>query len=166
MRVFSVWLIPQSEDYQRLMDAMRTIADRLNTPVFRPHLTIGSVKTEFEIESYFSKVSIPPQLPKEIDGEDVFTRSFFLRFIASPELKEIRSLLEAHPDAYIGRPFDPHISLCYGPPPDDALSVAQKAALISKPVTFDRIELTEISIPVETYEDVLKWKTVETAPIG
>ena len=100
MRVFSVWLIPQSEDYQRLMDPMRTIADRLNTPVFRPHLTIGSVKTEFEIESYFSKVSIPPQLPTEIDGEDVFTRSFFLRFVASPELKEIRSLLEVHPDAY------------------------------------------------------------------
>lgn len=166
MQIYSVWLIPRSVDYQRIVAQMRQIADRLNTPIFRPHLTIGSVTTKIELESFVGGISIPPQIPLEIDGEAVFTRSLYLRMKMSDALSKLRQKLETHPGSHIGRLFDPHISLCYGPPPENAISPDQEASLISSPIVFDRIELTQIKVPVETYEDVLSWKTISSVPIN
>ena len=96
--------------------------------------------------------------PTEVAETASFTMSLFVRFDPTEQLLGARSALEACPGFRTSRDFDPHISLCYGAPSDRDALQDEIDALLEQPVLFDRLVATDISLPVETYDDIKLWK--------
>ena len=99
--------------------------------------------------------------PFELDGNDVFTTSLFVRFQISEGLKWLRQTLERHPAFRSGRAFDPHMSLHYGPPPKEGAKSQHVSALLGRPVRFDRLALIEMRVPIEDHAAIQAWRTIE-----
>ena len=85
-----------------------------------------------------------------------------MRFEPSAVLLTARRVMERLPGFRRGRTFDPHISLCYGPPPDGARALNSVKDLLAKPVRFDKLAAVNISLPVESHADVEAWTVAET----
>lgn len=161
MRINSVWLVPAEEDAQRCSDIICKLAGELKAPVFPPHLTIGSSEQHVDLEQLGSEIDPICAAPIKIETEAEFTRSLVIQFEATPPLLALRKRMEQIPGFRPGRSFDPHISLCYGPPPPGAIDRLDIAALVAGHVKFDRLVITEITLPVTSFDDVRLWREVE-----
>lgn len=160
------WCLPHADDERRFQKVIDALAKAQGAPSFQPHLTLGSL---FKIED-------PPQLdipaekeivlaPLGIDGNEVFTTSLFVRFGVSEALKTARAMLERQSSFRQGRAFDPHMSLCYGPPPKGARTSKDVQALLANPVRFDRIATVSVELPVNSYDGVRAWKVLKIVSI-
>jgi hypothetical protein len=58
--------------------------------------------------------------PVGLNGNAGSTTSLFIRIAPSQVLLEARALMIATMGLRESRPFDPHLSLCYGPPQESA----------------------------------------------
>lgn len=75
---------------------------------------------------------------------DLFFRSFYAAFAVTPELGALRQAAERALDQNFGE-FMPHVSLLYGPVEPAAKqqsASAWHAALAERPITFDRLAMT------------------------
>ena len=165
MRVFSVWLGPMGQHAESYTQVISTLSGELGTPAFLPHLTIGSTETKVDLEVLAAGVSPIVATPVSLQTEPVFTRSLVVQFELSLHLKALRSRLETLPGFKSKRPFDPHISLCYGTPPSGVASRPEIAELLRHPVRFDTLRLIELSLPVETHDDVRNWREVASVSL-
>ena len=159
--VRSVWLIPRAEDTARLKRTMDDIADKQKGPQFQPHSSIGSLTSSRpNLSDVFGTISELDLVPIEIDRTDSFTMSLFIRFEMSKALSELRQTLEGADSFKARRVFDPHLSLCYGPPPEAYASIAKPAELLDQPIRFDQIWMMDIEVPVVSHAQVRKWRKV------
>lgn len=157
------WLLPCAEDARSFKAVIDGLAAQQGGPSFRPHMTLGAVRgSPGALDSVIQALAGLTLQPTEIDQTDRFTMSLFVRFELSDALKTGRAALEAHPDFRPGRLFDPHISLCYGKPVQRELFEKDISALLSHPVRFDRLVAMHIPLPVATYDDIRKWREIET----
>ena len=163
----SIWCLPQPEDAAPYGSAIETLAQAQGAPVFAPHLTLGTLAQETlpDLEALAAAASGICLDPVALQGSDVFTQSLFVQFARTPALDAARQRLEAHPSFHAAQTFTPHISLCYGPPPQDAANIADLNALLDRPVRFDRLAAVRLSLPVLTYTDVVSWQIAETVRI-
>lgn len=160
------WLVPCAADAARFQAIIDVLAADQEAPAFKPHMTLGAVRsTSPQIERVVKVLAGVTLTPKEIDQTDLFTMSLFVRFHTSPALTAGRNVLESVPGFRIGRAFDPHLSLCYGPSTLRKSMRAEIEALLDKPVRFDRLVTMHIPLPVETHDDVRKWREVATHSI-
>lgn len=116
----SLWLVPEGEVHGRLATLIESLARRLGTPSFAPHVTLlgGILDAEAEVLTRATELTrglAPLVIPLErIDGSDDYFRCLFVR------AGETEALLAAHERAgrAFGRgqaaPFLPHLSLVYG----------------------------------------------------
>lgn len=160
------WLVPCAADATRFQSVIDAIAADQNAPSFSPHLTLGAVRGDPpRIDRVLDALAGLTLEPKEIDQTDQFTMSLFIRFRTSPALMAGRQALESVPGFRLGRTFDPHLSLCYGSPVDRVSMDNEIAALLDHPVRFDRLVAMHIPLPVETHDDVRKWREVASHSI-
>ncbi|MFN4024333.1 MAG: 2'-5' RNA ligase family protein [Hyphomonas sp.] len=163
LKVVSYWCLPREEDAAACAAVIGALAAAQGAPVFVPHLTLATLTVGARDLSAVTQVLRGLALtPLGLDGNGVFTTSLFVRFAPSDQLLAARRRMEALPDFRKGRAFDPHISLCYGPPPDLEAQRGAIAALLSRPMRFDRLAAVELFLPVETYEDVAGWTVRES----
>jgi hypothetical protein len=101
--------------------------------------------------------------PVGIDGTEAFTTSLFVRFAATPALLTARERMARMPGSQAGRTFDPHVSLCYGPPPGSH-NPEDVQALLRRPVRFDRLAAVRVTLPVSTHKQVAKWRIGQVWP--
>ena len=160
MRVYSVWATPTGEDAKLYEQIIETLAARLGAPAFLPHVTIGSVDCLIDLKALARDLRATTVKPLQIQTEPEFTRSLLVQLEASYWLRTLRSRAEALPGFRSSREFDPHISLCYGSPPPGAANRSDVKDLLDQDVRLTRLALMEISLPVETYEDVRSWREV------
>ena len=150
--------VPCEEDAGRYASVIAAIAKAQGAPVFLPHLTLGTLEeAPSGLAGVIEALRGLVLRPTEIDGTDVFTKSFFVRFEATDALLSARERLEQLPEFHPGRAFDPHMSLCYGPPPAAFRVDPEVLALLDRPVRFDRLVALKTTLPVETYADVAGW---------
>ena len=101
-----------------------------------------------------------------VAGRDVrlseMQRLLLGRLAATPGEAVDRAELEQLPGFRPGRKFDPHISLCYGAPPDGHGLDREIEALLDAPVRFGGLAGINASLPVETHDDVASWTVAET----
>lgn len=162
----SYWCLPCAADAPRYAAIIDALALAQGAPAFAPHLTLATLSGPADdLQDVIAALRGLVLQPLAIDGTDVFTTSLFVRFRASGALLAARRRMEALPGLRPGRAFDPHISLCYGPPPDLAPLGAALHALLARPVSFDRLAAVDISLPVETYEEVAGWRMAQTYPV-
>ncbi len=160
------WLVPCAADVARFQAIIDALAAEQGAPSFTPHLTLGAVRSsEPQVERVVKALAGVMLAPKEIDQTDLFTMSLFVRFHSSAALIAGRNALESVPGFRFGRAFDPHLSLCYGPPALRTAMTAEIEALLDKPVRFDRLVAMHIPLPVETHDDVRKWREIASHSI-
>lgn len=158
-QIVSVWCLPSAEDERRYADVISSLTAMSGTPKFQPHLTLGSLTQRADITGLVNGAfSLEPI---ELDGNDVFTTSLFIRFRTSEALQRLRQTLEHHAAFRPGRAFDPHMSLHYGPPPKEGTTSEQMKALLGHPVRFDRLALIEMRVPIEDHAAIQAWRTIE-----
>lgn len=162
----SYWCLPCADDAQRYSAFIEALAAAQGAPVFAPHMTLATLRhAEDDLSDVTAALKGLVLQPLETGGTEVFTTSLFVRFQASDALLAARSRMEALPGFRQGRAFDPHLSLCYGPSPDLTPLRPALHALLARPVRFDRLAAVDITLPVETYEDVAGWRVAKTYPV-
>lgn len=159
------WLIPSAEDEARFARVIEGLAAPREAAMFTPHLTLGAVRGEVpDLKQVLAALAGLTLSPLEIGETDVFTMSLFVRFQPTEALLTARAELERLPGFRPGRAFDPHISLCYGAPRATDAERDEIEALLATPVAFDQLVAMHIPLPVETQDDIRKWR--ETASFG
>lgn len=157
--IIAYWLVPapaQSAQFQTVVDKL---ANQQDAPRFHPHLSFGSfVGKEPDLTELIGLLRGLTLRPMEVAQSSSFTMSLFVRFEPSEQLLRARLALEAFPGFRTSRDFDPHISLCYGAPIEPAELQDEINALLHQPVSFDRLIATDITLPVENYDDIALWK--------
>ncbi len=164
-RRLSYWVVPCADDTARFFDVVSRLARVRNAPVFSPHMSLISIEGEQpDLSSCLDLLRGLEVQPVEIGMTDAFTMSLFVRMEPHPALLEAREFLLNQPRAKSSRDFDPHLSLCYGAPPEGAADWDQVRALLDQPVRFDALRSVVIPPIVETDEDVRRWREVQTFP--
>ena len=164
-RVTYYWCVPAAADEARFQAVIDELASAQGAPRFMPHMSLASVKgTALELSRILSDLRGLQLQPLEVDETDAFTMSLFLRVEPNAALLHARKTFEAVPGFQASRSFDPHLSLCYGSPPQGAADFASVQALLQKPVTFDRLVTVDIPARVSTYDDIRACKVLDTIP--
>ena len=154
-----IWIVPRAEDQARFGQVIEQLAVPRGAATFVPHITLGAVRGDLpDIRPVLETLAGLELSPSAFGETDAFTMSLFVRFEPTKQLLVARSALEACPGFRTSRDFDPHISLCYGAPINRGALQDEINALLDQPVLFDRLVATEISLPVETYNDIKLWK--------
>ncbi len=158
-KLTTIWLVPSDADHARIRQTTDKLADAQRGARFQPHMTLGSLQSfEPDLNSMFGSAQALDLTPIEIDRTELFTMSLFVRFELSAKLADLRAALEAVPGFRASRTFDPHVSLCYGAPPELPEIDALYSGILDRPIRFNRIWATEIEVPVETYADIRMWR--------
>ena len=160
--IHSYWLIPAAADaapYQAVITALA--AAQPSAALFQPHMSLGSLTQPLETPGPLINALRGLVLaPIDIASTDVFTKALFVRFEPSSALKTSRQILENLPGFHTRRVFEPHISLCYGPPPEGAVHRSDVQGLVEKPVRFAALAEMQIKLPIEDYAAVRAWREV------
>ena len=160
--VSSIWLVPSAADTERFQLIIDEIASLQGGVSFQPHLTLGSLLTRTpDLRGLSREMSAMQLTPLEIDATSIFTTALFIRFDRSAEINRLRAELERHESFRASRVFDPHMSLCYGPPPPGLDGRKLYSGLLSDPILFDQVWAVEIGLPVVSHEDVRSWRVIE-----
>tara|TARA_R110002051_G_scaffold76014_1_gene138943 strand:+ start:222 stop:716 length:495 start_codon:yes stop_codon:yes gene_type:complete len=160
------WCTPCAEDAARYRAVIKALALAQGAPAYQAHLTLGTLeRAASDLSEVVAALRGLVLEPAGIGETDVFTKSLFVRFEASDTLLAARRQLETLQGFRPGRAFDPHISLCYGAPPEGSAARRDVQDLLSKPVRFDRLIAVNITLPIETYADVMAWTVAETFEI-
>lgn len=160
--VSSIWLVPSAADTERLQPIIHEIAAQQGGVSFQPHLTLGSLHTRTpDLPGLSRQLSALHLMPVEIDATNIFTTALFIRFETSTEIKRLRTELERQESFRASRVFDPHMSLCYGPPPPGLDDLERYSELLSQPILFDQVCAVKITVPVVSYDDVRAWHIIE-----
>jgi len=162
--IVSYWCLPCAADSTRFSAVIRQLAAAQGAPVFEPHLTLGSLAEALDMAGITESLSGLSLDPAEIGSTEAFTTSLFVRFTATPALLKARERMARLPGSQAGRTFDPHVSLCYGPPPPGSHSREDVQALLRKPVRFDRLAAVRVTLPVSTHKQVAEWRIGQVWP--
>jgi hypothetical protein len=161
--IVSYWCLPCAADSTRFSAVIQQLAAAQGAPVFEPHLTLGSLAEASDMAGITESLSGLSLDPVGIDGTEAFTTSLFVRFAATPALLTARERMARMPGSQAGRTFDPHVSLCYGPPPGSH-NPEDVQALLRRPVRFDRLAAVRVTLPVSTHKQVAKWRIGQVWP--
>lgn len=160
------WCTPCSEDAARYSAVIKSLALAQGAPIYQAHLTLGTLERGASgLNDVIAALRGLVLEPTGIGETDVFTKSLFVQFEASNALLAARRQLEKLEGFRQGRPFDPHISLCYGAPPEGSAARRDVQDLLRRPVRFDRLIAVNITLPVESHADVMAWTVAGTYTI-
>lgn len=162
--VISCWCLPCPADSKRFSAVIEALGAAQGAPVFEPHLTLGSLVAPSDLSEIAKRLSGLSLDPVGLDGTEAFTTSLFVRFAPAQGLIEAREHLTRMPGSLAGRTFDPHVSLCYGPPPAGSRSRQDVQALLRSPLRFDRLAAVPVTLPVSTHQQVEAWRISQVWP--
>ena len=159
------WCVPGPAEEARFQAVIDELASAQGAPCFIPHMSLASVKGAApDLGPILNDLQGLKLKPLAIDETETFTMSLFLRVEPNAALLQARKAFEAVSGFQSSRSFDPHLSLCYGPPPPGAANLASVQALLQKPVTFDRLVTVDIPARGSTYDDIRAWNVLGTIP--
>lgn len=157
------WLVPCAEDSDRYAEVVARLSKLQNAPVFTPHMSLAAIEgAQPDLQPCLDLLAGLIVEPVEIDTSSAFTMSLFVRVERADALLKAREYMQGHPGMTASRPFDPHISLYYGPPPDGAEHWDIVKALLRHPIRFDRLNTVDIPPRVESYDDIRAWKPLQS----
>jgi 2'-5' RNA ligase len=158
------WLLPAKPERDLFCDVVRILRQEFRAPNFEPHLTLFvSTKTAASTNRVLQKIRTKP-IPLKIRGvalSEKFTKTLFVRFKSSPELRKLANELSRAAKSRAKVPRDPHVSLLYKKIPRETKE--QLAKIIKLPfrsVRFNSIAAVRMTLPVHTGADVEKWKII------
>jgi Cyclic phosphodiesterase-like protein len=169
--VIAYWLIPSEPAHSFFQRIINDLARRCDAPVFEPHVTIhvGADRTDATKNALDAarECKLIGLTPLGIDQSDEFTKTLFVHFAMSAELRKINGIMRQATDDSSHYQLKPHLSLLY-----KNLAVATRrelAASINVPlseVTFDAIKAVRCVSPMKSGEEVEAWHVVAAASLS
>jgi 2'-5' RNA ligase len=163
---YSVWLTFGRAE-KELSKLINRLSHQLNTPVFRPHITLaGQLSTGsrslLEKASWLASVTDHFKVGcSRFGSEASFFKTLFLEVNLCTPLRDLRNLTEKH--LHLASPeFLPHISLVYGDLDNNTRSQIMTELNTNLPLTAD---VTALTI-VKTEGPVANWHTVKEFELG
>lgn len=159
----SIWLMPRADDETRFATIVHELAERFDSPIFRPHLTL----VEDMPRSCDRLVPLLDELAlgeerivsaiEAVDETPLYFRSLYARFAPVPALMALKRKAVGIFGVGSLDSFVPHISLAYGvsKSADKAASVSLlQAQLAGLEVEFDRVCIVSSSqgTPIDRWE--------------
>jgi 2'-5' RNA ligase len=117
---YALWLIPEEEACRRLARTIHRLSREHSTPVFAPHITLGSriVAPAHEVAARTAQLakSLPPLRLRltRIDWRDEYFRCLFVKVAPQPQLTRAHTRARKVFGLRGRRVFLPHVSLVYG----------------------------------------------------
>ncbi|HEY6548756.1 MAG TPA: 2'-5' RNA ligase family protein [Vicinamibacteria bacterium] len=166
-RGVSLWLLPEAAEGDRLARVISRLASRLGTPAFAPHVTLlpGLAFPKDEVVDRTAPLltdleALSVALGSPAGRDEPFQR-LFLPVAMTFRLVHAHALFRSAFAPGDERPFEPHLSLVYGP-----LAEAEKASLLREivPDLPKRLRLSTLEV-VETEGPVEKWQSLARFPL-
>lgn len=164
--IVAYWALPEEADGKAYRAVIDTLAAAQNGTRFDPHISLGSLDSyDADIDDVVAALRDLKVQPSGVGRSGVFTKSLYIDLSPDARLERARACLSSRAGFRSTRKFEPHISLCYGPPVDEAAMTPAIQALLSQPVRIDRVRAVAVELPVETYADVASWSPIATFQI-
>jgi len=173
---YSLWLMPEGEVLDKFSQLIIKISSEYNSPGFKPHVTLLGDLTGLTKEEFLSKASrlaqsIEPftitlkavQYPASYpDDHEAYYRSLYIVAERTEALMKTNESARKIFDREGGRPYNPHLSIIYGP-----FSAQTKEEIISKVgrefnVSFEVSNVYAWSDKGLPHE----WKLIKKIPLG
>jgi 2'-5' RNA ligase len=158
------WLLFAKPERELFCEVARILRKEFRAPNFEPHLTLFvTTKDQESPKRVLQKIKTRP-IRLNVRGvgySSKFTKTLFVRFKSSPQLRKLVSDLGRAAKSPAKSPADPHVSLLYKKIPQSAKK--ELAAVIKLPfrsARFDSIAAVRLTLPVRTDADVKKWKII------
>ena len=159
------WLMPADDAKAAFTSLIRDLAERLDAPVFEPHVTLqaGALPDERAIDLLGTIATTHAPLQLQVAGvefSEKYTKTLYVQFRPSSEASAMSDAI-ASAIRENGYEFDPHLSLLYKTLPDAVKAeLARETKISLEQVTFDAVQLVRIPRRIEGPEDVRAWRTI------
>lgn len=171
-RRISYWLMPSSEYFELLQDLIRSFAEKYQSQVFEPHVTVYSgAGTEVSCRNLvkhavigFSSITLEVEA---IDFSLAFFKTLFIAFTENATLSRLSErfrLLSGEPLAY---QLNPHLSLIYKEMNDnEKQNIASTIRLPWDKIEFDWIKAISTPVDERSAMDVSSWRDIIAAKLS
>jgi len=170
--VIAYWLIPSEPAHSFFQQIINNLARHFDAPVFEPHMTIhvGADRADAAknaLGDAARECKLIGLTPLGIDQSDEFTKTLFVDFPVSAELRNINGIIREAANDSSHYQLKPHLSLVYqnlAAPTRRELAASINVPLCE--VTFDAIKAVRSVSPTESGADVEAWHVVAAASLS
>ena len=170
--ILTFWLLPAEPARTYFQNVIRDLAERIDAPVFEPHLTIYVTSPQNENAEDLLRGALADAKPFRlmVDGigcSEQFTKSLFVQFQHDGALNALAARFQAVSVSHHEYSLNPHLSLVYKTM--SAEKKAELAASIRLPfaeVLFDAGQGVISPAPITRREHVDAWRVVASRPIA
>ena len=170
--VIAYWLIPSEPEHSFFQRIINDVARRYDAPVFEPHVTIhvGADRADAAknaLGDAARECKLIGLTPLGIDQSDEFTKTLFVDFPVSAELRNINGIIREAANDSSHYQLKPHLSLLYqnlAAPTRRELTASINVPLFE--VTFNAIKAVRSVSPTESGADVEAWHVVAAASLS
>ncbi len=159
---FSIWLEPTDNDFFYLKTIIKNLAEKYNSPIFDPHVTIDSeIKkiptNELIIKSMqnLSKIDI---ISKDLQYSNYIWKTLFIQLENNSKLQQIQDTLRNELCYSSTYNLDPHISLMYKKLDENKKNKIILNTIIKSRYSFDKISIIKSSNKVENWNKIFTIK--------
>lgn len=162
-RGYSLWLKADRSTSIEIQAAIDGLCKRLNAPHFSPHITLlGQLDSDEEAvrlktHELANRTKPFEVVATEIDFQDVFFRSMFLKISETDALMDLNSAARKIFDRQADQPFFPHLSLLYSYESRLSKLQASNDVNLNLPKTF---KITGMEI-IRTFGQVQDWNLIQ-----
>lgn len=165
LKRISIWLIPCDEHKSLLSKYILDLSEKLESPVFDPHVTVFSGKTSFILAQqaldyaadHFKEIYLETI---KIRTEPIFTKTLYISLKKTNYLSRFSRSFSVY---FPASPFslDPHLSLAYKKLPRQAReSLMVETTTTIRKIRFSAISAIHTPVPTVSENDVRKWKII------
>jgi hypothetical protein len=170
--VIAYWLIPSEPAHSFFQRIINDLARRYDAPVFEPHVTIHVAADRADaaknaLGDATRECKLIRLIPLGIDQSDEFTKTLFVDFSVSGELRKISGIIREAANDLSHYQLKPHLSLLYqnlAAPTRRELAASINVPLFE--VTFNAIKAVRCVSPTESGADVEAWHVVAAASLS
>ncbi len=164
-RLYSLWIVPPGDLYDRLRQLIDNVAARYGTPTFEPHVTLApnlsaARETIAEVAARHAQQIEPFDITlTDLATADSYFYNVFHPVRAPVALDTLHNAVCREPESAIPGPYRPHLSVAYGLTSSEHRQAVAKAFNGSAGVSFSvrEFELVETSPALAPHE----WRRLE-----
>jgi hypothetical protein len=167
----SLWLVPEGEAQAVLARLIATLAARLGTPSFAPHVTLlaGLALPPGEVVRRAGALGLDPLVLalRAPEGRSEPFRCLYVPVVPTLRLLHTEAMARSAFGVQDEGPYEPHLSLVYGHLEEDEKAKLGKeiAPELPSPVRFAALEVVRTDGPVETWRRLSSFP-VQSPPFG
>ena len=169
-KILTYWLIPAEPALGYFRSVIRDLADRLDAPVFEPHVTLyvtNAVDENPPAVLQSTLANLPLRLfPIGLACSEKFTKTLYLEFQSNAAAQQLSDKLRAASVSQREYELSPHLSLIYKTmAADEKRQIMNSLEIAFTEVEFDSVKALLSPAKIESRADAESWRVVAAAQL-